>query len=76
MNHSKIIFTLLIVSVLVSSVAWGELHIVPTLSLREEYNDNIFLERDEASDFITFIQPSLLIDWNTKLFDLSLDPIS
>lgn len=73
MNNVKIIFALLIVSMLLSSVAWGELHIVPTLSLREEYNDNIFLERDKESDFITFVQPSLLFDWNTKLFDLSLD---
>jgi len=30
-----------------------------SLSLSEQYNDNIFLSRDRVSDFITFITPSI-----------------
>ena len=29
-----------------------------SLSLREEYNDNIFFEKDKEADFITFISPT------------------
>lgn len=71
--YIKKIFFLLIAVPLFSSQVWGDFHISPTVSVREEYNDNIYLERDEESDFITYIQPVFTVDWNTRLADLSLN---
>ncbi len=44
------------------------------VGLREEYNDNIFLTReDREDDFITNIFPSIKLSYSIRPFDLSLD---
>jgi hypothetical protein len=64
---------LLMVQMLLCSVAWSEFRASPSFSLREEYNDNIDLEHDAESDFITLIGASYDIVWETRLFDISLN---
>lgn len=64
---------LLMGQLLLCSVAWSEFRASPSFSLREEYNDNIDLEHDAESDFITLIGASYDIVWETRLFDLSLN---
>jgi hypothetical protein len=73
MNIKRITFATLLLSVMCSSLVWAEYRITPTITLREEYNDNIYLERDKESDFITYVQPALILEWETKLATLTLD---
>jgi hypothetical protein len=48
--------------------------VTPSISIREEYNDNIFLtSSDEESDFITTINPSINFAYRTRIITLSLD---
>ncbi len=72
MTRGKIVLMILMVQCCLSSMAWGELRMTPTFSLREEYNDNIDLERDGESDFITLIRAGYDVDWETRLFELNL----
>lgn len=52
----------------------AEFRVSPGIALREEYDDNIFLTNDNPkSDFITTISPSLLLDWQTRYVDLSMN---
>lgn len=54
--------------------AWADFHIVPRLTVRTEYDDNIYLEdSDRDGDWITLINPALILDWQTRFVDLSLD---
>jgi hypothetical protein len=54
--------------------SWALLHITPSISLREEYNDNIFLTpTDKEGDFITSIFPSINVSSETDFLKLSLD---
>lgn len=56
------------------SLSWAEFRITPSISIREEYNDNIFLTNtDEEEDFITTINPSLNLTYNTSILTLALD---
>jgi len=58
----------------VVSAAHAEFKLTPSLSIREEYNDNIDLTRDNRQDdFITTIIPSLNGTIDTNLLKLSLD---
>ncbi|CAG0975766.1 TIGR03016 family PEP-CTERM system-associated outer membrane protein [Geobacter sp.] len=57
-----------------ASHAAAEFNLTPSLLIREEYNDNIDLERDDrVDDFITIINPSLGISWKTSFVELSAD---
>lgn len=50
----------------------AEFSLKPSITLREEYDDNIFLTKDDrVDDYITRILPSLSIDYKTPLWDLS-----
>ncbi|RNC67201.1 MAG: TIGR03016 family PEP-CTERM system-associated outer membrane protein [Desulfuromonadales bacterium] len=52
----------------------AEFKLTPRISLREEYNDNIFLtSSNKKDDFITSITPSLGIAWKTSFLELSAD---
>ncbi len=52
----------------------AELSLTPSISLREEYNDNIFLTAyDEEGDFLTSISPAIDLTYVTRRLDLSLD---
>jgi len=67
---------LLVVIVLLScpSLVWGnEFRLVPSISVKEEYNDNIlFLTDDIRKDFITTISPSIEIVNNTQRLETDL----
>jgi len=57
-----------------ASSASAEFNLKPSLLVREEYNDNIDLTRDNrVDDFITTINPSLGISWKTSMVELSAD---
>jgi len=57
-----------------ASQVWAEFTLTPGISLRQEYNDNIFLEEEnEEDDFITSVTPTLLMKWEKPRIDLSLD---
>jgi outer membrane usher protein FimD/PapC len=73
MNGVRICLILLLSQFLMSSVAWGEFRMTPSFLVREEYNDNIDLERDGESDFITLLRGAYHITWETRLFELNLD---
>jgi len=46
----------------------------PRLTVREEFTDNLFLDdRDEESDFITTINPGILLRYQARLLELDLD---
>jgi len=69
-----ILFTLGIFCFLLSSPVWAEFKLTPSISLREEYDDNIFLTADnEEDDFITTITPGISLGYDTERLKLSLD---
>jgi len=69
-----ILFTLGIFCFILSSPVWAEFKLTPSISLREEYDDNIFLTSDdEEDDFITSIYPSISLSYTNNLLTLSLD---
>ena len=52
----------------------SEFSFKPSIVLREEYDDNIFLTKDDRQDdFITRILPSFHIDYKTPFWDLTSD---
>jgi hypothetical protein len=52
----------------------SEFSVKPSIILREEYDDNIFLTKDDRrDDYITKILPSLHIDYKTPFWDLTSD---
>jgi len=73
MNILKSAVLLLLVGFFVPGASWAEFRATPSFSLRQEYNDNIYLERDKEGDLVTFVRPSLDILWNTRIVDLTLD---
>jgi len=69
-----ILFTLGIFCLILSSPVWAEFKLTPSISLREEYDDNIFLTADdEEDDFITTITPAISLGYDTERLKLSLD---
>ena len=73
LNFSKLALPLLLAGLFVPGTSWAEFRATPAFSLRQEYNDNIFLERDKEGDFVTIARPSVTALWNTQIADLSLD---
>ncbi|MEK7698611.1 MAG: TIGR03016 family PEP-CTERM system-associated outer membrane protein, partial [Nitrospirota bacterium] len=73
----KIIFIGLYVAVFSFSAlssAMAKLDIKPALTLREEYNDNIFLTKtNREDDFITSVSPNIRLNYALSYLDLSLD---
>jgi hypothetical protein len=74
------IYFLAIIAVF-SSVVWNcpetygaDVSIKPSVTLREDYDDNIFLTRDNREyDFITKVIPSVSITYKTPIWDLRLN---
>ncbi len=55
-------------------VSWGRMNIEPRLTLREEYNDNIYLDSEnEESDFITTAIPGISFLMDSNYLNLDLD---
>lgn len=67
---------ILIAMVLLScpSLVWGnEFRLIPSISIKEEYNDNIFFLTDDVrNDFITTVSPSLEMVNNTEKLETNL----
>ena len=54
--------------------ALAAFQIEPRLQLREEFTDNLFLDdRDEESDFITTINPGIVLSYQARLLELVVD---
>ncbi len=69
-----ILFSLMIFCLILSSLVWAEFKLTPSISLREEYDDNIFLTADdEEEDFVTTITPAISLGYDTERLRLSLD---
>jgi hypothetical protein len=50
-----------------------ELKLIPSLGLKEEYNDNLFFtEKDKKGDFVTTISPGLELSDRTERLDFNL----
>jgi len=57
-----------------ASPAFAELSFTPSISLREEYNDNIFLTADEEEgDFLTTVSPAVDLAYVYRGLDIALD---
>jgi predicted porin len=56
------------------SLVWGnEFRVVPSISVKEEYNDNIFFTANDINrDFVTTISPSLEMVNNTEKLETNL----
>jgi opacity protein-like surface antigen len=72
----KVIFSICLVGlvfVFPDSGGAGEFKLVPSIAVREEYNDNIFFEdHGEIDDWITTISPGLTLSHRTEQLDLNL----
>ncbi|MDX9710095.1 MAG: TIGR03016 family PEP-CTERM system-associated outer membrane protein [Trichloromonas sp.] len=73
MKFLKSAVVLLLALLFAPGAGWAEFRAAPSFSLRQEYNDNIYLERDKEGDFVTFVRPSVSALWNTQVADLTLD---
>lgn len=70
----KLILGGMLTSWCVATAAHAELKLTPSLAVREEYNDNIDLTKDNRrDDFITTIEPSINVMLDTNLLKLNLD---
>lgn len=73
MKFTRVLFAVLLLSLL-GSTALAEFRLTPGFFIRQEYNDNIYLDAtDEEDDFITTVTPSITMDWQTRFVDLSLN---
>jgi hypothetical protein len=73
-KRSIILFTLTIFCFILSSPVWAEFRLTPSISLREEYDDNIFLtSENEEEDFITTVTPAISLGYDTERLKLALD---
>lgn len=72
MNFLKVSFFVIIFLFSNFSFSLADFRATPTFSLREEYNDNIYLDyKNEKSDFITLIRPTINIVWETQIINLT-----
>jgi len=68
------VVTVALLGMLFSSVAWSSIELTPRFSLSQEYNDNISLrETNREIDWITTVEPGLILDYSQRSIDLSLD---
>jgi hypothetical protein len=74
---NKSLSTIIVVFVVLQcmqTLCFARFEIHPRLSLREEFNDNVFLNAvDKESDFITTAIPGLGLNWIDKAIRLNLD---
>jgi uncharacterized protein (PEP-CTERM system associated) len=73
-NTKWIIFYASIFCLSLASLSWAEFKLVPSIGIREEYNDNIYLTPvNREDDLITSINPAVNVSYKTRLLDLALD---
>ena len=76
-----LILNLFIVAMVFSGVDWyhpleagAEFTIKPSITLREEYDDNIYLTPDNrVGDYITRILPSVYLNYRAPMWDLTMN---
>jgi len=74
MRLLKVIFAVILFFLSIVSLSRADFRATPAFSIREEYNDNIYLDHaDKESDFITTVRPSVNLSWDTRFVDLSLN---
>lgn len=73
-KQGVILFTFGIFFLILTSSVWAEFSLQPSISLREEYDDNIFLDPDnEEEDFITTITPGLSLGYTGERLRLTVN---
>jgi len=74
MMHSRRFVFAVVILLVCPALAWGnEFRLVPSVSVKEEYNDNILFSTDDAKrDFITTVSPGLEMVNNTQQLETSL----
>jgi hypothetical protein len=76
-----LVLNLLIVAMAFSVIDWyrpseagAEFSIRPSITLREEYDDNIFLTKDNrVGDYITRILPSVTLNYRAPMWDVTMN---
>ena len=64
----------LLVTVLPNDAGAADLRVLPSITVSEEYNDNVFLARyNKLDDYITTFNPAFGLTYKTSLLDLNLD---
>jgi len=68
-----VIWLIAVIVILPTGVLADEFKLIPSIALREEYNDNIFFDdHGEIDDWITTISPELKLIDRTDRFDINL----
>ena len=71
--RARIAYTCLLFLALSVDAAAEGFNLIPSIALREEYNDNVFFSvQDQSDDFITTVSPGLGLLDTTERLDLSL----
>lgn len=70
MRRTWLCILLLLPLIPAGAVQASGIKVSPSLTLREEYNDNIFLEKDAKEDFITTVAPYLSVFLDRRSIDL------
>ena len=71
-SWSAVFFTLLFVFGLCCGAAHADFAIKPSISVSEEYNDNIFETNDKKSDYISSVLPGITWSYNAPFWDWDL----
>ncbi len=67
------VFSVIIFSI-TSITESAEFRILPSVTLSEEYNDNVFLaNEDTVSEYITRAQPSIMLEFEGLMWELDID---
>ncbi len=77
MKRKVFVFCLLIsliFSIILTEAVFADFTLTPSILLKEEYNDNIYLTPDhEEDDLITTVAPSVSLDYQANLLTLNLN---
>jgi hypothetical protein len=74
MRQGVLVLIAVFAFILSPAVCLALLEFHPRISVREEYNDNIFLsDKDKESDFITTLIPGISLNWESPSAKLMLD---
>ncbi|NOZ26224.1 MAG: TIGR03016 family PEP-CTERM system-associated outer membrane protein [Nitrospirae bacterium] len=73
-DAAAVIFVFMFFFAALPALSEAEVSFTPSISLREEYNDNIFLTSyDEEGDFLTTVNPAIALTYSSGKEDLTLD---
>ena len=70
------IFILFFIFCLTNAAFAGQVSLLSSLGVKEEYNDNVNFDREnEIDDYITTISPAFKLGYSTALFDINAETI-